>query len=247
MDPTDPDIVYAAGYPGFHKTTDGGDTWQTVSGGISGNTYAVVVDYSEPNIVYTGGTNGLFKSTNSGNTWANVGLSGVNAILIDPDDHSTVYAGTATGVYMSTDGGDTWEAMSDGLEDLYVTSLGVFPDNYLFCGTDVSGMYRWEISTGLDELVHSNSLQALKVVPNPARRDVTIIYQMPTENQVMVSIFDAQGRFVRDVVRARLPAGSHTQHWDGVDALGTPVAAGVYFCRLTVGAKTDIVKIVLTR
>lgn len=247
IDPTDSDIVYAAGYPGFHKTTDGGDTWQNVSGAISGNTYAVVVDYSDPSIVYTGGTNGLFKSTNSGNTWVDVGLNAVNAVLIDPDDHNTIYAGTATGVYMSTNGGDTWEAMSDGLEDFNVTSLGIFPNAYLFCGTDISGMYRWDISTGMEELTDYNAAHTMRVAPNPMRHSTAITYHISSEDRVTLAVYDSQGRFVRTLVSGRQAAGMYTHYWDAVDAHGVRVSAGVYFFRLKVGTTTNFLKLVVTR
>jgi hypothetical protein len=247
VDPTDSDIVYAAGYPGFHRTTNGGSSWQQVTGGIAGNTYAVVIDYSNPSIIYVGGTNGIFKSTSGGNNWTNMGLSAVNAILIDPENSEIVYAGTATGVHMSTDGGNTWQVMNDGLEDLRVTSLGVFPGYYLFCGTDIGGMYRWDISTGIEELHDDHAVHVLFAVPNPMRHNTAIAYHLPADNKVRLSVYDVQGRLIDELVNAQQAAGAYQQYWDCTDTYGLPVAAGVYFCRLTVGGSNDLVKLVVTR
>jgi len=247
VDPTDSDIVYAAGYPGFHKTTNGGNSWDEIGGGISGNTYAVVIDPSDPSVVYTGGTNGVFKSTDSGDNWINVGLNDVNAIAIDPGNHDVVYAGTTNGVYASTDGGATWDAMNDGLEDLGINSLGIFPGAYLFCGADVGGMYRWDIYTGMEELGGYHSTSVLRATPNPMRHSASITYYLPNENHVTLAIYDAQGRLVRELVSAQQTAGTYTRGWDGIDAYGAPVAAGVYFCRLMAGKAASFLKIVVTR
>jgi hypothetical protein len=246
IDPTDSDIVYAAGYPGFHKTTNGGNVWNEVSGGLSGTTYAVVVDGDDPTIVYTGGTGGIFKSTNGGNNWTNMGLTGVNAILVDPANHEYLYAGTSSGVYMSTDAGASWEAMNDGLENLHVTSLGIFPEHYLFCGADIGAMYRWDISTGTAETGHT-AAGIITVAPNPMRHRTSIAYSLSRASRVELSIFDVQGRYVQNLLSETQAAGTYRQCWDGADRSGVPVAAGVYFCRLNIGNMTHMLKVIVTR
>jgi photosystem II stability/assembly factor-like uncharacterized protein len=246
IDPTDSDIVYAAGYPGFHKTTNGGNVWNEVSGGLSGTTYTVVVDSDDPTIVYTGGTNGIFKSTSSGNNWTDMGLSAVNAILIHPQDHDCLYAGTQSGVYISTDAGVSWEAMNEGLDDLHITSLGIFPEYYLFCGADIGGMYRWDISTGTAEY-REYPVRVLSAMPNPMRQGTTIFYALSQMSRVELSVFDVQGRYVRTLVSEVQTAGIHTGYWDGRDGMGVPVAAGVYFCRMITSSENHILKVIVTR
>ena len=247
VDPTDSDIVYAAGYPGFHKTTDGGNSWDEIGSGISGNTYAVVIDPSNPSVVYTGGTSGLFKSTDSGDNWTNIGLSEVNAISVDPGNHDVVYAGTANGIYASTDGGTSWDVMNDGLEDLNINSLGISPGTYLFCGADVGGMYRWDIYTGMEELAGHHTTNVLRATPNPMRCNTTIAYHLSKDSRVRLSIYDVQGRLIDELVNTQVAAGAYQQYWDCADTYGLPVAAGVYFCRLTVGGRSDLIKLVVTR
>jgi flagellar hook assembly protein FlgD len=47
-----------------------------------------------------------------------------------------------------------------------------------------------------------------------------------------VAVFDVDGRRVRTLVDATLGAGPHEARWDGADASGRAVGAGVYFVRL---------------
>jgi len=246
IDPIDSDIVYAAGYPGFHRTTDGGETWEQITTGMSGYTYDVVVDTDDPYLVYAGGTNGVFKSTNRGDDWTDLGLTGVNTILIDPQNHDCLYAGTESGVFKTTNIGTDWAVMSEGLEDLNVTSLGIYPGQYLFCGTNIGGMYRWDISTGAAE-TETIGAEAITALPNPMRHWITIAYSLSHETRVELTIFDVQGRTVRNLMSEIQSAGMHRRCWDGTDGSGGLVAAGVYFCKLTTGTANCVLKVIVTR
>ena len=73
---------------------------------------------------------------------------------------------------------------------------------------------------------------ALANNPNPARGATDIQFNLATDERVELSIYDVSGRAVRSLTRGTLSAGPHTIHWDGLDAAGRPVAAGVYLARL---------------
>jgi flagellar hook assembly protein FlgD len=51
----------------------------------------------------------------------------------------------------------------------------------------------------------------------------------------------------RRLVRAAVPAGTHTAQWDGADDAGNPVPSGVYVGRLTTARSTQIRKMILLR
>jgi hypothetical protein len=72
--------------------------------------------------------------------------------------------------------------------------------------------------------------------PNPFRGPTLIPFALPNDGRVEVTVYDAAGRRVRTLVSGHLPAGSHGARWDGRDAGGRPVAAGVYFVRLATDA-----------
>jgi hypothetical protein len=68
--------------------------------------------------------------------------------------------------------------------------------------------------------------------PNPARRGVTILYELPEDGPVRLAIFGPGGAQIRDLFDGRARTGANSMSWDGKDDAGTPVAAGVYYCRL---------------
>ncbi len=47
---------------------------------------------------------------------------------------------------------------------------------------------------------------------------------------------DVDGRVVRILLAGKTVAGEHAASWNGRDALGRPVASGVYFARLLTAA-----------
>ena len=69
--------------------------------------------------------------------------------------------------------------------------------------------------------------------PNPAGREGTMLrFGLPMETQVTLTLFDQQGRRVRELAHGTWPAGAHAIRWDGRDDAGREVASGIYFARL---------------
>ncbi len=66
---------------------------------------------------------------------------------------------------------------------------------------------------------------------------------MPAQaGDVDLTIYNVLGQPVRHVWAGSLAAGGHRLAWDGRDAQGQPVAAGVYLYQLQVGNQTRIRK-----
>lgn len=92
------------------------------------------------------------------------------------------------------------------------------------------------------------SALALTIAPNPTRGEATIRFAIPAAAPVELELFSVDGRRVATVERGWLSAGDHSAAWDGRDAAGRSVAAGVYFARLVVGDHHSVVeRIVLMR
>jgi flagellar hook assembly protein FlgD len=57
-------------------------------------------------------------------------------------------------------------------------------------------------------------------------------FGLPRAGRAELAIYTVQGRLVRRLVHAELPAGEHTATWDGTDDAGRHVSAGVYYAAL---------------
>ena len=81
--------------------------------------------------------------------------------------------------------------------------------------------------------------------PNPFNPATTIPVSLAAEaGDVDLTIYNVLGQPMRQVWAGSLAAGEHQLTWDGRDAQGQPVAAGVYVYRLQVGNQTRTRKMV---
>lgn len=76
--------------------------------------------------------------------------------------------------------------------------------------------------------------------PNPFNPETWIPYQLAKSADVSISIYAANGTLVRTLDLGHQPVGiyqsrSRAAHWDGKNAVGEPVASGVYFYTLKAG------------
>lgn len=138
MDATNPRILYAAAWRaerkpwalisgneegGIFKTTDGGDNWEQLEGGLPTGLVgkiAVTVSPANPERVWAlieaeGERGGVYRSDDAGESWSRInGDAKLRQrpwyylhIYADPKDENTVY-GLNTGFYKSIDGGKTF-------------------------------------------------------------------------------------------------------------------------------------------
>lgn len=84
-------------------------------------------------------------------------------------------------------------------------------------------------------------------VPNPFREVTEIRYSLPADGPVSISIYDAGGAFVRNLVSQPQSAGPHSILWNGLDSGGKRAATGTYFYRLEAGEKQASGRMVLLR
>jgi subtilisin family serine protease len=83
--------------------------------------------------------------------------------------------------------------------------------------------------------------------PNPFTDATRIRFDLPEAVHVRARVFDLRGRLVRTLADRAYPAGSHQVIWDGRDAGGRKLPAGVYFCRLEAGGRASALRVTLVR
>lgn len=84
--------------------------------------------------------------------------------------------------------------------------------------------------------------------PNPTRLGMAVEVDLEVAARTSATLFDVGGRVVRMLLDDRpLDAGRHTLAWDGRDGAGRPVAAGVYFLRLTTPVGDQVRRVAVIR
>jgi len=87
--------------------------------------------------------------------------------------------------------------------------------------------------------VSDSDLSAVPIVtalhtnyPNPFNPSTVIAFDMASQGQVSIDIYNIKGQLVKSVVNGIYEVGSHRVVWNGEDSAGRAVGSGVYFYRM---------------
>ncbi|HEV2387828.1 MAG TPA: hypothetical protein VGS20_11300 [Candidatus Acidoferrales bacterium] len=131
---------------GLYKSTDGGDTWRQLGGGLPGwdhklGRIGIGIAPSDPNRIYAwvaadAETGGIYRSEDAGQSWTRVNHepriwgrgSDFACLRVDPRNPEIVYAAN-TSTYRSTDAGAHWAAIkgAPGGDDYH--TVWINPEN----------------------------------------------------------------------------------------------------------------------
>jgi hypothetical protein len=136
VDPSNPSIIYA-GTPagGLWRSTVGGNTWTSITDGISSlGVSSIAIDPTSPignRSIYiltgdgdAGDTKsvGVLKSSNNGATWQSTGLNWPVAneyrgykLIMHPSNNQIMMVASNAGIFRTTDGGVTWTQVLSGI------------------------------------------------------------------------------------------------------------------------------------
>lgn len=149
----------------LYRTANRGDTWQVISGDLTGGAQsngaisAIAVAPNDPLTIYTGSADGVVSVTrNRGQSWTNVTKSPlpnryVSFIAVHPTNAAIAYIvyngfnthtpATPGHVFKTTNAGQSWQNVSSNLPDIPSLSLAIDPQDpaTIFLGTDI-GVFR---------------------------------------------------------------------------------------------------------
>ncbi|MDD9972911.1 MAG: T9SS type A sorting domain-containing protein, partial [Candidatus Poribacteria bacterium] len=108
------------------------------------------------------------------------------------------------------------------------------------------------LSVRLDNISQPTQNLLLQNYPNPFNPETWIPYQLSEDSLVSVSIYDTTGQLIRTLSLGYQSAGfynsrEHAAYWDGRNAVGEPVASGLYFYTLTMGDFTATRKMLIRK
>jgi len=206
MDPTNPRILYAGMWNhgrtpwfvhsggtdgGIFKTTDGGDSWKKLEGGLPEMIGKIGVDVSasNPQRVYAiieaePGKGGLWRSDDGGETWELInGHRALHTrawyyihIAADPSDDNTVWV-LSTALYKSIDGGKAWEVVQTPHGDHHDHWINPNDSRNMISGNDGGATVTFDGGETWSSIMNQPTAQ---------------FYRVTTDNQVPFRIYGGQ-------------------------------------------------------
>ena len=152
-----------------------------------------------------------------------------------PDSNTLIYQSTTT---------DTFATIVHQRDGERVRAVAVDALGRAGLRSTASAAWALVIATGIPS---AGVAQLHAVYPNPFNPRTTVSFDLPESQRARVVIYGIDGRQLRMLLDAQLPAGSHALVWDGQDGAGQAVASGVYVCRLETSGKTQSVRMTLVR
>lgn len=121
--------------------------------------------------------------------------------------------------------------------DTGYTQANAHPIGYKIVAVDIHGNAspaRWTPPSGTTGVGEGMplALAFAPVTPNPVRGAAALRFALPAAGRVTLAVYDAQGRRVRSLIDATLPAGEHASRWDACGDTGRALSAGLYYVRL---------------
>jgi len=164
-------------------------------------------------------------------------------------------------IRLSTDGGYTYPTTllagtpNDGselvtlpdIENSTARIMVAAADNVFFDISDEDFTVTTTVAVGDPGTGALNGRHILTSRPNPANPGTTVSFTLPEAGSARVRVYDSGGRMITTLADGARAAGNHAVSWDGTDAVGRPVAAGVYYVRLQANGSTTDRKLVVTR
>ncbi len=250
----------------IHRSTDLGASWTSTTT-PTGATQISSHVYREGELlvdVYHGaGIGSLWRSSDYGATWTEITTvpTTYNLTAMEIADDGRLVAGASSngggaGSIFFTSDYVTW--------DDYTADLPWFAQPVI----DIHVHDGWLIKTGgsatpyhapqplvvdvADGMVGPGTPLALHASPNPARAGAPIRFELDVADLepgtiVDFAVYDARGRRVATLDRGVVGEGTSTQVWDGRDAGGRRLSAGVYTVRVSTASGHVDEKVALIR
>jgi beta-lactamase superfamily II metal-dependent hydrolase len=207
-----------------------------------------IADQTAPTVAVTAPNGGESYAPLSSQsiTWNAADNIGVSSIDVDYSVHGAAGPWVAIQHGIANSGSISWQ-VPGAASDSVLVRVAAF-DQALNLQTDVSNALFQIAASPLgvgDGL--APRLALLPPVPSPGSGVVTLRYSLAAPGSARIQVLDVRGREVWRAEQSGLAAGGHQVSWSGLDHRNAAVGTGIYFVRLTAGAQTRTVKLVMLR
>ena len=169
------------------------------------------------------------------------GLIVLGADLADAQSESRpalLYADATGDVRLLVAAGDLFDVHGDGTDYREVTGFlfgGVNEDGQMAVRIDFSGGFGIYRASSVQSAVIETGRIPIEFAqnrPNPFTSSTTLSFELRESARVTLDVYDVAGRLVIRLLDESRDAGAWSVAWDGRDASGGAVPAGIYWARL---------------
>ncbi|HEX2867219.1 MAG TPA: T9SS type A sorting domain-containing protein [Ignavibacteriales bacterium] len=239
---------------GVKKSYDKGATWQST--GYSDKYALKIRSNSKGYLFFMPDSKRLLLSKDEGSTWTSIvgGLPNVTISDFYLDSKDRVFIlGNSGRIYYSADNGSAWTDITNNLQSQGLKYIAFGPNLTIYAATSSGEIFK------TTELVDPNGTDNVKDpanssvtkpkeysldqnYPNPFNPTTTIRYSIPHAGNVNISLFDALGNKVMELVNEYKSEGIFHVEFDGKG-----FTSGVYFYRIQSGSYAETKKLMLLK
>lgn len=237
-----------------YKTTNGGLNWTSISiPGALPQLWTSGIFFLNAQTGFAGGGQAqpmagqIFKTTNGGLNWQGVSSTfGIAKIQFTDNTNGYGLAANNTagnGLLIRTDdGGNSWSVFTTPLDSLNGMH---FISATLGYAVGVRGrILRYGFPIGITNISSEvpEKYSLYQNYPNPFNPSTVIRFQVTGNSDVVIKVFDINGKEVKTMVNERMNAGTYEVNFEG-----TGLTSGVYFYRMTAGNFNETKRMILMK
>jgi len=236
---------YVVGGSGFSKTTNSGTNWINTPVVDDGAIYF----FNATTGIWASYSGRIYKTTNAGNNWFT--FDSINTSSLDY--RNIMFVNENTGylsahynyIYKTTNGGHNWSQQvinsSNGIEYVY----------FINPNTGYAGGYNgaiYKTTTGGTVFVNKISTEIPSAYslsqnyPNPFNPSTVVRFSLSVVSNVVLKVYDVNGREVEVLVNERLQPGTYQTDWNG-----SKYSSGVYFYKIQAGDFSETKRMLLIK
>jgi photosystem II stability/assembly factor-like uncharacterized protein len=229
--PSNSNTMYCAYGSNMFRTTQGGGTWQRVTG-FSGNINFIAIHPLNEHLVAiaTTGVGKVFVSKDGGETWEiyRKNLPDFSALCLtwDKEPGYGLYVGMNYGIFYIQVDQEQWQPFSNNLPNVIINEMEInFTTNKIYAATYGRGL--WESSIFKEEMTSTLPVQSygFKVYPNPVKDKLAISLENTNlfGGKAKLEMFSTDGKLVfhqNDIKSAQFELDVHG------------IKPGIYFLRI---------------
>ncbi len=240
-----PQTIYAGTDDGNVAVTfDGGGNWQIISDQLPVRWITRVAVDPDNNLEAYVTLSGyrddvylphVFKTIDGGQNWedisGNLPEAPVNDIIVDTHEGKRLFVATDVGVYQKEELETDWFKLGDDLPNVPVTDIDLHnPTRMLLAATYGRSLHKISLNeiTDVNEIAElPEGFKLTQNYPNPFNPTTTIEFNVPKNQNVKLTVYNALGQKVNTIFDEFKAAGNHAVTFDAGN-----LNSGVYFYKL---------------